>query len=92
MIQMDVIELIFTSCRPWSLCSQRLIIEDGNLVQKNLQLEWMQTETVHSDLRIKGQEYLRKVKEAWLGPKGPVSVVKDPASKPIQKKDKRLFG
>jgi uncharacterized membrane protein YcaP (DUF421 family) len=71
---------------------ERLLIKDGKLLQKNLQREWIRPETLQSDLRSNGEEHLREVKEAWLEPKGKVSVVKDPASKPVPKKDKRLFG
>lgn len=71
---------------------ERLVIEGGKLVQKNLQREWIRPETLQSDIRLKGEEHLRGIKEAWVEPKGKVSVVKDRASKPIQKKDKRLFG
>jgi uncharacterized membrane protein YcaP (DUF421 family) len=34
---------------------------------------------------------MREVKEARLEPSGQVSVIKEPSSKPVQKKDKRLF-
>ena len=57
----------------WMLASPaRLLIEQGRLVQKNLQLEWMRPETVQFELRLKGEEHLRDVKEAqartqWAG-------------------------
>jgi uncharacterized membrane protein YcaP (DUF421 family) len=70
----------------------RLLVEDGKLVERNLQHEWMRPETVQSDLRMNGEEHPREIKEAWLEPKGQMSVVKHPMSKPVQKKDKRLFG
>jgi uncharacterized membrane protein YcaP (DUF421 family) len=72
--------------------AERLLIEDGKLVQKNLQREWVHPEMLQSDLRVKGEEHPREIKEAWLEPDGQVSVIKERASKPIQKKDKRLFG
>jgi uncharacterized membrane protein YcaP (DUF421 family) len=71
---------------------ERLMVKDGKLVEKNLQREWMRPETLQSELRVKGEEHLREIKEAWLEPTGQIGVVKDRASKPIQKKDKRLFG
>ena len=71
---------------------ERLMVEDGKLVVKNLQREWMRPETLQSELRMNGEEHPRDIKEAWLEPKGKVSALKDPASKPVQKKDKRLFG
>jgi uncharacterized membrane protein YcaP (DUF421 family) len=71
---------------------ERLLIEDGKLVRKNLQREWMRPETLQSDLRVNGEEHPRDIKQAWLEPKGQVSIINDRASKPVQKKDKRLFG
>jgi uncharacterized membrane protein YcaP (DUF421 family) len=71
---------------------ERTLVEDGKLVIKNLQREWMRPETLQSELRMNGEEHPREIKEAWLEPKGQVSVIKEPSSKPLQKKDKRLFG
>jgi len=71
---------------------ERLVIEDGKLVLKNLAREWMHPETLQSDLRIRGEEHLREIKEAWIETKGKLSVIKARASKPVQKKDKHLFG
>lgn len=70
---------------------ERILIEDGKLVQKNLQREWMRQDTLMSELRTNGGEHPRQVKEAWLEPKGKLSVVKDPSSKPLPKRDKRLL-
>jgi uncharacterized membrane protein YcaP (DUF421 family) len=69
----------------------RLLIENGNLVQENLNREWVRPETVQFELRLKGEEHFRDVKEARLEPKGKVSVLYTQASKPVQKKDLRLF-
>jgi uncharacterized membrane protein YcaP (DUF421 family) len=69
----------------------RLLIEEGRLVQKNLQLERIRAEDVQFELRLKGEEHMREVKEARLEPSGQVSVIKEPSSKPVQKKDKRLL-
>ncbi|RPJ18543.1 MAG: DUF421 domain-containing protein [Chloroflexi bacterium] len=69
----------------------RLIIQDGKLVRKNLQREWMRQETLQFELRLKGEEHPRDVKEARLEPEGQTSVLKIESSKPVQKKDLRLF-
>lgn len=69
-----------------------LLIEDGRLVQKSLQQERLRPEDVQADLRLKGEEHLREIKEAWLEPSGQVSVIKNPSNKPLPNKDKRLLG
>lgn len=71
--------------------SDRLLIQDGKLELKSLQLERIRAEDVQFELRLKGEEHLREIKEARLEPSGQVSVIKDPSYKPVQKKDKRLF-
>ena len=77
----------------WLLASPaRPLIEAGRFVQKNLQREWMRPETVQYELRLKGEEHMREVKEARLEPSGQVSIIKEPAYKPVPKKAKRLFG
>lgn len=68
---------------------ERLLIEDGRLVQENLARERMRADDVLSDLRIRGEEHLREIQEAWLEPSGQVSVIKKPSSKPVPKKEKR---
>ncbi|HEY3475599.1 MAG TPA: YetF domain-containing protein [Anaerolineales bacterium] len=76
----------------WALASPaRPLVEDGRLVQKSLQLERMRPESLQSDLRLKGEEHLREIKEARLEPSGQVSVIKQPDNKPVQKKDERLL-
>jgi uncharacterized membrane protein YcaP (DUF421 family) len=76
----------------WLLSSPaRLLIEEGRLVQKNLQLERIRAEDVQFELRLKGEEHMREVKAARLEPSGQVSVIKEPSSKPVQEKDKRLL-
>jgi uncharacterized membrane protein YcaP (DUF421 family) len=72
--------------------AERLVVEDGRLVQKSLQLERLRPEDVQADLRLEGEEHLRGIKQAWLEPSGQVSVIKDPESKPVPKKEKRLLG
>jgi uncharacterized membrane protein YcaP (DUF421 family) len=69
----------------------RLLIEEGRLVQKSLQQERIRAEDVQFELRLKGEEHMREVKEARLEPSGQVSVIKEPSRKPVPKKDKRLF-
>lgn len=69
----------------------RLLIEEGRLVQKSLQQERIRAEDVQFELRLQGEEHMREVKEARLEPSGQVSVIKEPSSKPVPKKDKRLF-
>ena len=71
---------------------ERRVVEAGKLLERNLQRERMRPETLQFELRMKREEHPREIKEAWVEPNGKVSAIKDPASKPIQKKDKRLFG
>jgi uncharacterized membrane protein YcaP (DUF421 family) len=76
----------------WMLASPaRSLIKEGRLIQKNLQLERIRAEDVQFELRLKGEEHMREVKEARLEPSGQMSVIKDPSYKFVQKKDKRLF-
>ncbi|HSL29068.1 MAG TPA: YetF domain-containing protein [Anaerolineales bacterium] len=70
----------------------RLLIEDGKLMQKSLQQERMRPDHLQADLRIAGEEHPSEIKQAWLEPSGQVSVIKNSDSRPIRKKDKRLFG
>jgi uncharacterized membrane protein YcaP (DUF421 family) len=69
----------------------RVLIENGKLVQENLQHEWMRPEMVQFELRLKGEEHPKDIREARLEPKGQMSVLHTRASKPVQKKDLRLF-
>ena len=69
----------------------RLLIEEGRLVQKSLQQERIRAEEVQFELRLQGEEHMREVKEARLESSGQLSVIKEPSSKPVPKKDKRLF-
>lgn len=76
----------------WLLASPaRLLIEEGRLVQKNLQLERIRAEDVQFELRLNGEEHMREVKEARLEPSGQISVIRNPSNRPLQKKDKRLL-
>lgn len=69
----------------------RLVVENGRLAQENLQRERLRPETVQFELRLKGEEHLRDIREARVEPEGEISVLKTFASKPVQKKDKRLL-
>jgi uncharacterized membrane protein YcaP (DUF421 family) len=69
----------------------RPLIQEGRFVQKNLRIERMRPEAVQFEVRLKGEEHMRAVREARLEPSGQVSVIKESANKPVQKKDKRLF-
>jgi len=76
----------------WMLASPaRALVEEGRLVQKNLQLECIRAEEVQSELRLNGEEHMREVKEARLEPSGQISVIKNPSNKSLQKKDQRLL-
>jgi uncharacterized membrane protein YcaP (DUF421 family) len=76
----------------WALSSRaRILIDDGRLVQKSLQQERIRAEDVQFELRLKGEEHMKEVKEARLEPNGQVSVIKEPSSKPLPKRDKRLL-
>jgi uncharacterized membrane protein YcaP (DUF421 family) len=57
----------------------------------NLRRERLRPETVQSELRLEGEEHLKDIREAWVEPKGKISVLKTSSSKSLQKEDKRLF-
>ena len=69
----------------------RPLVEEGRIVQNNLQLERMRPEELQSALRLKGEEHLREIKEARLEPSGQVSVIKLRDNKPVNKKEERLL-
>jgi uncharacterized membrane protein YcaP (DUF421 family) len=69
----------------------RLVVENGRLSQDNLQRERLRPETVQFEVRLKGEEHLRDIREARVETEGKISVLKTSVSKPVQKKDKRLF-
>ena len=74
------------------VCSPpRLVVENGRLLQENLRRERLRPETIQSELRLEGGEYLKDIREGWVEPKGKISVLKTSSCKPLQKKDKRLF-
>jgi len=66
----------------------RLLIKNGKLMPEGLQREWMRQETLQFEMRLKGEEHPREVKEARLEPEGQVSVLKTDFNKGVQKKDR----
>jgi len=69
----------------------RLVIQKGKLVQENLGREWMRPETLQFEMRLRGEEHVREIKEARLEPKGQVSMLKTASAQPVQKKDLHRF-
>jgi uncharacterized membrane protein YcaP (DUF421 family) len=67
----------------------RVLIEEGKLVQENLNREWLRPETLQFELRLSGEDHPKEVREARLEPKGQVSILKNASNKPVQKKDLR---
>ena len=51
----------------------------------------MRMEMVESEMRLNREDQLEEVKEATLEANGQLSVVKNAAAKPAQKKDLKLF-
>ena len=68
-----------------------LVIHNGMVQGDGLQVERFRPETVASEMRLKGEDQLREVKEAWLEIDGRLSVVKNSSSKPVQKQDLKLL-
>lgn len=68
----------------------RVLIQQGAVLSKNLQLERMRMGTVESEMRIKGEDQLEEVKEATLETNGKLSVLKNTPSKRAQKQDLKL--
>ena len=69
----------------------KILVRNGKLVQTSLQGERLHPEDLQFELRLKGEEHLREIKEARLEPSGQVSVIKEHPNRPVQKKDQRLF-
>jgi len=95
MVTVHILVTLVTS-RNKSIClllasPPRSLIEKGKLVLKNLQLERMRSEELESEIRLKGEDHPREIKEARLEPDGQVSVIKTTKNKPVQKKDQRLL-
>jgi uncharacterized membrane protein YcaP (DUF421 family) len=65
----------------------RLIIQEGQLLPKNLARERTRAETVLSELRLVKEEHLKEIKEARWEPEGQISVLKTHESKPVKKKE-----
>jgi len=65
----------------------RLVIKEGMLVTENLQKERMNTASILSQMRLNGEDRLDEVKEAWLEPKGEVSILKKEGNKTLRKQE-----
>jgi uncharacterized membrane protein YcaP (DUF421 family) len=68
-----------------------MIIQNGVVQGDGLQKERLRPETVASDMRLRGEDQLEEVKEAWLETNGKLGVVKNTPAKPVQKQDLKLF-
>jgi uncharacterized membrane protein YcaP (DUF421 family) len=65
----------------------RLMIQNGMPQGDGMQMERMRPEDIAWNLRECGEDQLSNVKAAWLENNGKLSVVRTPASKPVQKQD-----
>lgn len=69
-----------------------LMIHNGMVQSDGLRVERMRPEDVASNMRERGEDQLVEVKEAWLETNGKLSVIKQNASRPVQKQDLKLIG
>lgn len=69
----------------------RRLIQQGRVQGDMLAMERMRPETLASDLRLKGEDRLDEVQEAWLESNGKVSVLKNTPCKPARKQDLKLL-
>lgn len=69
-----------------------VLIRNGSYLQAGLDKEWMNVETVQSELRLNGEDELSEIKEARLEPSGQLSLIKNEPSEPVQKQDIGLSG
>ena len=69
----------------------RILIQHGRVQGDMLAMERIRPETLASDLRLKGQDQLDEVQEAWLESSGKVSVLKNIPGKPARKQDLKLL-
>ena len=67
--------------------SPSVVVRNGRLVQDSLERERTRPETVQFEMRLKGEEHLKEVKEARWEPKGQISIINTKISKPVKKKD-----
>lgn len=67
----------------------RMLIQQGRVQGDMLAMERMRPEMLACDLRLKGEDQLAEVQEAWLESNGKVSVLKNTPSKPVQKQDQK---
>ena len=68
-----------------------IMVKNGKLMPENLRRERVRPEMIQAELRIRGEEHLKEVREARLEPNGEVSVLKHPAHKPVRKDEKSLI-
>ncbi|HEX5840211.1 MAG TPA: YetF domain-containing protein [Anaerolineales bacterium] len=69
----------------------RMLIQQGRVQGNMLAMERIRPETLASDLRLKGEDQLDEVQDAWLESNGKVSVLKNTPSKPARKQDLKLL-
>ena len=69
-----------------------VLVQNGSYLKTGLDEEWMNVETVQSELRLNGEDQLEEIKEARLEPSGQLSLIKNEPSKPAQKQDFGLSG
>ncbi len=69
----------------------RMLIQQGRVQGDMLAMERMRPETLASDVRLKGDDPLVEVQDAWLESNGKVSVLKNNPSKPARKQDLKLL-
>jgi uncharacterized membrane protein YcaP (DUF421 family) len=69
----------------------RTMIQNGTYVKRALQAERMRMDSVESQMRLKGEDQLAELKEAWLEENGKLSVIRNTPSRPAQKQDRKLL-
>ncbi len=69
----------------------RRLIQQGRVQGDMLAMERLRPETLASDLRLKGEDRLVEVQEAWLESNGKVSVLKNTPDEPARKQDLKLL-
>ena len=69
----------------------RLMIQAGRVQGEGLSAERMRPESVAFEMRLKGEDQVEEVQEAWLETNGKLSVLKKPLSRGAQKQDLKLL-
>src|SRR5574338_1563527 len=54
-----------------------LLVQHGTLLQTGLQNEWMNVDTLQSEMRLEGEDQVEEVREARLEPHGQLSILKN---------------